>query len=61
MKSEKGQDNKPLRGYVTFRKEEENIYKYMVSKRGYGNFIKDLLEREMRKEIKNKTYKDNRG
>lgn len=58
MSNEKEQDKKKLRGYVTFRKEEEAIYDYMVSKRGYGNFIKDLLEREMIKEIKNGTYKE---
>lgn len=51
-------DKKALRGIVTFKRDEEKIYNYMMSKRGYGNFIKDLLEREMIKEIKNGTYKE---
>lgn len=51
-------DKKALRGIVTFKRGEEKIYNYMMSKRGYGNFIKDLLEREMIKEIKNGTYKE---
>lgn len=48
--------DKDLRGIVTFRKTEVDIYNYMMSKRGYGNFIKDLLEREMKKEIREGTY-----
>lgn len=47
---------KDLRGIITFKKNEKNLYDYLMSKRGYGNFIKDLLEREMKKEIKEGTY-----
>lgn len=50
------EDKKGLRGIITFKKDEKDLYNYMISKRGYGNFIKDLLEREMVKEIREGTY-----
>lgn len=45
-----------MKTIVTYKKDEKDIFDYIESKRGKGNFIKDLLEKEMKKEIKEGTY-----
>lgn len=46
------------RTVVTYKKDEVDLRDYANSKSSPAGFIKDLLKREMKKEIKEGTYKE---
>ena len=39
-----------MRAIITFKESEKFLYDFIKSKRGYGNFIKDLIEKAYNKE-----------
>lgn len=45
-----------MKTIVTYKQSEIDLFEYIESKRSKSSFIKDLLEREMKKEIAEGKY-----
>ena len=43
-----------MRAIITFKESEKFLYDFVKNKRGYGNFIKDLIEKAYIEEQCNK-------
>ena len=45
-----------MKTIVTYKQNEVDLFEYIESKRSKSSFIKDLIEREMKKEIAEGRY-----
>lgn len=45
-----------MKTIVTYKRNEADLFEYIESKRSKSSFIKDLIEREMKKEIAEGKY-----
>lgn len=46
---------------ISFKKNEKHIYDYIKSKRNYSDYIKDLVEEDMKKNTEVKPVKRNKN